>query len=131
MLTELEFYYKNFLWKNFHNIEAEAAKADKPGFLKTTDQPNTYHRPTTKRPTDHRPPIKCTDHRLIDHRAVRSLRTRKKIEFIFDINYDFKYRVFEIMLYIMHIQLLGNIVVCLCFFFLFSRKASMKKFIEK
>ena len=28
------------------------------GFLKTTDQPTTYHRPPTNRP-----PTKCTDHR--------------------------------------------------------------------
>ena len=25
------------------------------GFLKTTDQPTTYHRPLTNQPTDHRP----------------------------------------------------------------------------
>ena len=60
------------------------------GFLKTTDQPTTYHRPPTNRPTDHRPPIS------------KKFQNQKKYELIFDITYDFKYRVWKIMLCIMH-----------------------------
>ena len=52
-----------------------------------TNRPPTYHRPPTNWPTD--------------QQQVRNLRTRK-FEFIFDITYDFKYRVLKIMLCIMH-----------------------------
>ena len=44
------------------------------GFLKTTDQPATYHRPPTNRP-----PTKCNDHRLTDHWPIRNMRTRNVI----------------------------------------------------
>ena len=36
------------------------------GFLKTTDQPNTYHRPPTNRATDHRPNAPTTDQPITD-----------------------------------------------------------------
>ena len=41
----------------------------KQGFLKTTDQPTTYHRP----------PTKSTDHQSTDQRPTRNLRTRNSI----------------------------------------------------
>ena len=46
----------------------------KKGFLKTTDQPTTYHRPPTNRP-----PTKCTDYRPTDHRPIRNMRTRNPV----------------------------------------------------
>ena len=55
------------------------------GFLKTTDQATTYHRPPTNRPTDqmHQPP---------SNRPLTSKKfeDQKKFEFIFDITYDFE-----------------------------------------
>ena len=47
-------------------------------FLKTTDQPTTYHRPPTNRPTNP-PPTKWIDHRPTDHRPIRNLKTRNYI----------------------------------------------------
>ena len=54
------------------------------GFLKTTNQPTTYHRPPINRPTDHLPPTnrqptKCTGHRPTDYRPIRNMRTRNSI----------------------------------------------------
>ena len=73
-----------------------------------TDQPTT-DQPTTDQM--HWPPT----NRLP---ASKKLKDQKKFEFMFDINYDFKYRVLEIILYIMHTHYcLRNIVVCLCVFF--------------
>ena len=55
------------------------------GFLKTTDQPTTYHRRPTNWPTDqpttyHRPPI--TDHRPTDLRPIRNMRTRNSMKIL-------------------------------------------------
>ena len=59
------------------------------GFIKTTDQPTSYHQSPTNRPNDHQPPTnqtptKCTDHQATDHqptehRPVKNLRTRKNM----------------------------------------------------
>ena len=46
------------------------------GFLKSTDQPTTNHRPPTNRSFDHRPPT--TDHPT-NHRPIRNLKTRNSI----------------------------------------------------
>ena len=51
------------------------------GFLKTTDQPTTYHLPPTNRP-----PTKCTDqmHRPTDHGPIRNMRTITNFKLISD-----------------------------------------------
>ena len=80
------------------------------GFFKIT-----YHLPPTTEQTTtdqmHRPP------------TSKKFEDQKKSEFIFDINYDFKYRRLEIALCIMH----SNSYVCFLtnsfLVFLFSRKA--------
>ena len=76
------------------------------GFLKTTDQPSTYHRPTISRPTNHRaptnqPPTKFTDHRPTAHRPVRNLRTRQNLNSYLTYPTTLN-TVFKIMLCIMH-----------------------------
>ena len=64
-----------------------------------TYQPTNRPPTTDHRPTDHRPNAPTTNQRTTDRKKFED---KKKFEFIFDINHDFKYRVFEIMLYIMH-----------------------------
>ena len=67
------------------------------GFLKTTDQPTTFHRSPTNQPTDPLPltihsPINNHMHRPLTYQSPTSKKFEyhKKIEFIFDITYDFK-----------------------------------------
>ena len=72
------------------------------GFLKTTDRPTTYHRPlladqptTEHRRTEHRPNSSTTDQPPTDQSEICGPeKIYIYIEFIFDITYDFKHRVF-------------------------------------
>ena len=59
------------------------------GFLKTTDQPFTYHRPPISRPTNHRAP----NNQPPTNRPPTSQKSedQTKFEFLFDISYDFKH----------------------------------------
>ena len=93
--------------------ENREAKKDKKSIIPNTSNKQSKHKkvstPPTNRPTDNRPAI--TDqtatnqmHRPQTNRPPTSKKFeyQKKFQFIFDINHDFKYRVFEIMLCIMY-----------------------------
>ena len=75
-------------------------------FLKIIDQATTCHRPPTKRPTDtkHQPthyrPNAPTPDQVTS--TSRKFVIQKYFEFIFDINYKLKCRVFKIFLSIIH-----------------------------